>query len=161
NLTVYKLVDDVRAVIAGFAHEHQRERLLEHAGQPAAPSSEITLTALRPSAYAGAEPESDVVAGLARPPAEPIEGVAGRYLLRRLLGSGGVGSVYEAEDSMLQRVVAIKLLDPWALRDDSAKARFIREGQVASILTHPNIVRTYDVVDIDGERTAIVMELVP
>ena len=161
NLTVYKLVDDVRAVIAGFAHEHHGEPPQEHAERPAAPDSQITLTRLRPSAYGAAEPEPEVVAGLARPPSEPIEVIAGRYLLRRLLGSGGVGSVYEAEDSLLQRVVAIKMLDPWALRDESAKTRFLREGRVASMLNHPNIVRTYDVVDIDSERIAIVMELVP
>ena len=58
------------------------------------------------------------------------------------------------------RAVAIKLLDRGALRDDTAKARFLREGQIAAMLTHPSVVRTYDVVDVDFNRTAIVMELV-
>jgi hypothetical protein len=154
----YKLVDDVRAVIAGFAHKYQDVRQDPFAHQASAPASEITVSI--PLQRDSSLFESAIVAGLNRRPVEPIEVIDGRYLLRRLIGSGGVGSVYEAEDTLHDRIVAIKLLDPWALRDSSAKARFLREGQVASMLIHPNIVRTYDVVDIDDERTAIVMERV-
>jgi serine/threonine-protein kinase len=161
QVTVYRLVDDVRAVIAGFAREHQEERV-EPLAQPAvAQAADFSTTGSAPLAYSAREPEPAVVAGLSRPRVDPIDVIDGRYFLQQLISSGGVGSVYKARDAVLGRDVAIKVLDPWALRDPNAKARFVRERQIASMLQHPNIVQTYGVVDLDAERTAIVMELVP
>src|SRR5262249_30048108 len=61
------------------------------------------------------------------------------YQLRSLLGKGGMGEVYLAEDPRLGRLVAIKVLAPHLLRDETAKARFLREARAASQLDHPNI----------------------
>ena len=161
HATVYRLVDDVRAVIAGFAREHQDERM-ERLAEPAdGPPDDFFTPGRAPLAYSAREPEPAVVAGLSRPRVDAIEVIAGRYSLRQLISSGGVGSVYKAQDAVGGRDVAIKVLDPWALRDPNAKARFVRERRIASILAHPNIIQTYDIIDLDEERTAIVMELVP
>jgi serine/threonine-protein kinase len=73
------------------------------------------------------------------------------YQLRSLLGQGGMGEVYLAEDPRLGRSVAIKLLAPHLVRDQAAKARFIREARAASKLDHPNIGTIYDIGEQDGE----------
>ena len=82
-----------------------------------------------------------------------------RYLLRSLLGRGGMGEVYEAEDLRLRRPVAVKLLREDLAGDPRLLARFRREASTAGSLTHPNIVAVHD-VGADGERVYLVMELV-
>lgn len=68
----------------------------------------------------------------------------GPYELQALLGAGGMGEVYRARDSRLERTVAVKLLPP-ALATPRRLARFEREARAASALSHPNIVTIYDV----------------
>ena len=84
--------------------------------------------------------------------------LSGRYELGSLLGTGGMGEVFEAHDRKLGRRVAVKLLRP-GVADPTARARFVREVQVAAALTHPNVVAVYDVGIEDG-RPFFVMELV-
>ena len=84
--------------------------------------------------------------------------VLGRYHIRRTLGEGGMGVVYEAEDTRLPRRVAIKALNDTAA-DDDARARFRREARAASALNHPNIIVVHD-IESDGGRDFIVMELI-
>jgi tetratricopeptide (TPR) repeat protein/TolB-like protein/predicted Ser/Thr protein kinase len=79
------------------------------------------------------------------------------YLIRRL-GTGGMGVVYEAQDTRLPRSVAIKLLKPGLSRDAEAVRRFTREARIASSLNHPNICTVLDVDEFDGQ-TFIAMEL--
>lgn len=81
-----------------------------------------------------------------------------RYRIDATLGEGGMGVVYRAHDTLLDRPVAIKSLSPHLLSQDGLK-RFLREAQSAAQLTHPNIVAIYDVVD-EGEARLIVMEYV-
>jgi serine/threonine protein kinase len=81
----------------------------------------------------------------------------GKYALTRLLGAGGMGVVYEAEDALLQRKVAIKLLSSLSFRADAA--RFLREAQRAACLNHPNAVAIYE-VDPRKDGPFLVMELV-
>ena len=80
----------------------------------------------------------------------------GRYVLRRVLGKGGMGVVYEAVDPELHRVVALKLL-----RSDlgALQTRLLGEAQAMAMLSHPNVVAIYD-VGRAGERVFIVMALV-
>src|SRR5436190_17414351 len=84
---------------------------------------------------------------------------AGRYRLERLLGHGGMASVYFAHDSELERDVAVKLLGENPTGDPSFRERFVREARLAARLSHPNIVSVYDAGE-DGGRPYIVMELV-
>jgi serine/threonine protein kinase len=74
-----------------------------------------------------------------------------RYRVIRLLGSGISGTTYEAEDIMLQRKVALKLIHPWSLLPDAARRQFFRDMQSFSLLTHPYQVATLDYGEADGQ----------
>jgi eukaryotic-like serine/threonine-protein kinase len=79
------------------------------------------------------------------------------YIIRRI-GSGGMGVVYEAQDTHLPRSVAIKFLTPNLLGSDDAIKRFTREARLAASLNHPNICTVLDIGEADGQ-SFIVMEL--
>ncbi|MGL4553985.1 MAG: protein kinase domain-containing protein, partial [Gemmataceae bacterium] len=85
--------------------------------------------------------------------------VIGGYRLLRMIGSGGMGSVYEAEDPLGRRV-AVKLIRPEFLDSAEAVERFRREGRLASTVIHPRCVFVL-AADEDKGRPYIVMELMP
>jgi serine/threonine protein kinase len=87
------------------------------------------------------------------------EVLAGRYRLLTLLGHGGAGEVWQAEDEVLARPVAVKLLRRLDGDLMDATERFRTEAQSAARLLHPNVVATYDVGTADGQ-VFLVMELV-
>jgi serine/threonine-protein kinase len=87
------------------------------------------------------------------------EVLAGRYRLLGLLGRGGVGEVWRAEDLQLGRPVAIKLLRRLEGDALSSLERFKREAKATARLSHPNVVATYD-IGSTGDRPYLVMELV-
>lgn len=82
-----------------------------------------------------------------------------RYQIRRLLGEGGTAMVYEAMDTLLGRLVAVKVLRPEYSHDDKFVQRFKREASASAQLSHPNIVQVYD-VGCDQGVDYIVMEYV-
>ncbi len=73
------------------------------------------------------------------------------YKLVSQLGEGGMGVVYKAEDTKLNRQVALKFLAQHLLDDEEAKERFLREAQAAAALHHPNICPVYEIDDVDGK----------
>jgi eukaryotic-like serine/threonine-protein kinase len=85
--------------------------------------------------------------------------LGGRYRLDRELARGGMATVWIAEDPLLSRRVAVKLLLPELAVDDALRVRFRNEAIAAAKLSHPGIVATYDTGDDDG-TAYIVMELV-
>src|SRR4029077_14481679 len=68
----------------------------------------------------------------------------GPYLVLSKLGEGGMGEVYLARDTRLNREVAVKVLPPSFARDPDRRARFEREAQSVAALSHPNILAIYD-----------------
>src|SRR5580704_6580390 len=82
----------------------------------------------------------------------------GPYEIMMPLGAGGMGEVYKARDTRLDRVLALKILPP-ATALESGRARFIQEARAASSLNHPNIVHIYDVGEENGTHF-IAMEYV-
>ena len=91
---------------------------------------------------------------------EPTPGSRiGPYEIVSALGAGGMGEVYRARDSKLDRQVAIKILPPAVAGDPDRRARFEREARALAALNHPNIAQVYNVEEIAGSM-AIVMELV-
>src|SRR5512139_1894653 len=81
-----------------------------------------------------------------------------RYRLDAELGQGGMGTIYRATDTLLQREVAVKLLSASGLGTEG-RARLLREAQAVARLNHPNIVSLYDAGESNGVPF-IVMELV-
>ncbi|HVZ89571.1 MAG TPA: serine/threonine-protein kinase [Polyangia bacterium] len=82
----------------------------------------------------------------------------GRYQIVRLLGRGGMGAVYEGTHLDLKKRVAIKTLHPSVAALPGARARFLREGEAASRIQHPNVVDVTDVGTSDNGVTYLVME---
>lgn len=83
-----------------------------------------------------------------------------RYRIIDSLGEGGMANVYLAEDTILERLVAVKLLRLDLQHDPATVRRFQREARAITELSHPNIVAVYDVQD-DGDLQYLVMEYVP
>src|SRR3954470_4387921 len=88
--------------------------------------------------------------------AEPAM-LSGRYRIESLLGSGGMGTVHAAFDTLLERRVAIKLLPTAVEADAHARTRFRREALAAAALDHPYICKIFEVGEHEG-RSFIVME---
>ena len=81
------------------------------------------------------------------------------YEILDKLGEGGMGEVWQARDTRLNRLVAIKTLPAEKLADEQRKRRFVQEAQAASALNHPNIVTIHEIASENG-ADFIVMELV-
>jgi serine/threonine protein kinase len=91
---------------------------------------------------------------------DPLIGTTlpGGYVILELIGVGGMGRVYRAEQTALGRTVAVKIIHPSLLGDESASARFITEARTASLLNHPNSVSVIDFGKTESGQLYLVME---
>ena len=81
------------------------------------------------------------------------------YKILEKIGEGGMGVVYKAQDTRLDRTVALKFLPDHLLYDSSAKSRFIHEAKGASAINHQNITTVYDIDEAEG-KSFIAMEYI-
>ncbi|MFY9937334.1 MAG: protein kinase [Silvibacterium sp.] len=81
----------------------------------------------------------------------------GHYDIEEVLGEGGMGVVYRARDVNLDRLVAIKFLQPYLYTDEAEKTRFVQEARAASSLDHPNICTIYEIDTTPNGQTYIAM----
>jgi TolB-like protein/tRNA A-37 threonylcarbamoyl transferase component Bud32/Tfp pilus assembly protein PilF len=82
--------------------------------------------------------------------------LVGPYQINALIARGGMGIVYRATDTRLDRQVALKMLAPLPVRDELRVERFLREARITASLDHPNIVKVYDVGTHDGQPFMVV-----
>src|SRR5215210_4669389 len=83
----------------------------------------------------------------------------GRYEIRSPIGKGGMGEVYLARDTQLERTVALKIFPPDVASDQQRMNRFVREARATAALSHPNIAHIYEIGQAD-DVTFIAMEYV-
>ena len=91
--------------------------------------------------------------------AEPKISSIGKYRIIELVGEGAMGVVYRAVDSVLERTVAIKVMNESIARQEDLRKRFLHEAQAAGSLQHPNVVTIYDLGEVEG-HLFIAMEFV-
>src|SRR5215472_10844531 len=75
----------------------------------------------------------------------------GEYLVKRLVGEGGMGKVFEAEERLTKRRVALKVLRAELTRSEEGRRLFLNEMQILAQLEHPNVVRSLASMEIDGQ----------
>jgi serine/threonine-protein kinase len=114
---------------------------------------------LRPTDLAAMAVHDGKTEKVAAPPLIEPEGHIGRFDIRRSLGAGGMGEIFEAYDTDLHRTVAIKVLASKFVEDETMKQRFLREAQMASRINHTNIAVIYEIGEAAG-NPFIVMEYV-
>ena len=83
----------------------------------------------------------------------------GPYEVDRQIGAGGMGEVYRARDTRLDRTVAIKVLPTEVAGDPELRARFEREARAVAALDHPHICGIYDVGSVDGTHYLVMPHL--
>src|SRR5262249_28742639 len=83
----------------------------------------------------------------------------GRYEIRALIGTGGMGEIYKAADTELERTVALKILPQEFAADPTRMRRFIQEARAASSLNHPNILTIFEIKQ-DGPTPYIATEFI-
>ena len=79
----------------------------------------------------------------------------GEYLVRRLIGEGGMGKVYEAEERLSKRRVALKVLRPELTKHEEGRRLFLNEMQILAHLEHPNLVRSHASMENDGQLVLV------
>ncbi len=113
----------------------------------------------QPASSSSSRPPSSAAFSLNEGRFLPGRLLAGRYRIIALLGKGGMGEVYRADDLTLGQPVALKFLPEEASRDEGLLDRFRNEVRIARRVSHPNVCRVYDVGEVDG-HTFFTMEYV-
>ncbi len=139
---------ELRSEVESLLAHHSRETLIKPAAR-AAPRVSASGATIR--VHAGDTPGAGSAVSELEARFPPGTLVAGRYRIANLLGRGGMGEVYRADDCRLHRTVALKFILPGCGWDGAALARFYQEARVALAVTHPNVCRMYDLGDAGGE----------
>ncbi|MBI4616751.1 MAG: protein kinase [Planctomycetes bacterium] len=130
-----------------------RARACPHCGQDLRDNPASAPRPIGPGASAGSQLETLFAGDAVLPPAPAdLSGrTFGHFDLVRLLGRGGMGQVYEAYDSSLDRLVAVKVLAEGLRKDTSVLSRFYNEARATSRIQHPNVVAIHFVGCLDGQ----------
>jgi hypothetical protein len=146
--------EELRQQIDSLLQHHRPGTIIEPAGPAAQP---IPVDGSTNAAVASWQ--TVPVGPPTHEPLPPGEIVAGRYRIASLLGRGGMGEVYRADDLTLGQVVALKFLSGGRGADPVWLARFRDEVRIARKVTHPNVCRVYDIGESDG-HTFISMQYI-
>jgi eukaryotic-like serine/threonine-protein kinase len=145
---------------AGYFIEDERgTRLFSSKFSSVISRPRMVTAELRPTDLAAMAVHDGKTEKVAAPPLIEPEGHIGRFDIRRSLGAGGMGEIFEAYDTDLHRTVAIKVLASKFVEDEAMKQRFLREAQMASRINHTNIAMIYEIGEAAG-NPFIVMEYV-
>src|SRR5580704_3724920 len=92
---------------------------------------------------------------------DPLIGttIAGRYLIQGVIGEGGMATVYRARHKLVDRLCAVKVMNPALASDPTTRERFRREARSAQALAHPNVIEIFDQGETEDGKDYIVMEL--
>ena len=129
----------------------ERETVIRSSGEP--PDIQDEVRGLLKS-------HSDTQGFLEPPKVLEAGAMVGPYRIERILGRGGMGIVYLAQDTRLQRPVALKALPPHLFRDEKMRARLRQEARAAAALSHPSIATIYALEEI-GDQIFIASEYIP
>ena len=135
----------------------QESRFCNSCGQPLSSPSEMPTMGV-PEAGLPSPAETPHVARIISSDSIPAGGftpgtiLADRYRIIGLLGRGGMGEVYRADDLKLGQPVALKFLPPKLADDPVRRERFFAEVRITRQLSHPNICRVYDIAEIEGRH---------
>jgi eukaryotic-like serine/threonine-protein kinase len=145
---------------AGYFIEDDRgPRVFSHLFVSIISRPRVITTELRETDRAAMAVHDGKTEKVAAPPLIEPHGHIGRFDITRLLGSGGMGEIFQAEDTELRRTVAIKVLASKYVEDELMKQRFLREARMASKLNHQHIAIIYEIGEAAG-NPYIVMEYV-
>jgi serine/threonine-protein kinase len=142
-----------------FIHDDRGSRIFSTLFSSVISRPRVITTELRETDRAAMAVHDGKTEKVGAPPLIEPEGHIGRFEIRRSLGAGGMGEIFESYDTDLQRTVAIKVLASKHIEDESMKQRFLREAQMASQLNHPNIATIHEIGEAAG-NPYIVMEYV-
>lgn len=142
-----------------FVHEDRGPRIFSTLFSSVISRPRVITTELRETDRAAMAVHDGKTEKVVAPPLIEPEGHIGRFEIRRTIGAGGMGEIFESYDTELQRTVAIKVLASKHIEDESMKQRFLREARMASQLNHPNIATIHEIGEAAG-NPYIVMEYV-
>ncbi len=151
---------DVKELVKGL---HSNEPMATSAYWPALSAVQGNQTSARQVAAAVTPPRTrDLSLSFLQPPSDAAYlGRLAHFDVMRVLGRGGMGVVLEAFDSRLQRNVALKVLDPDLVEDETSRMRFCREARAAASITHEHVVAVHQVEKAgDGKLPYLVMQLI-